>query len=167
MESIRLFSETLQPSLAPVVKEIGEKHITLFKTLHRKNLSLNNLKDESDVIPKSVNVMRSFKLRASKETEELVEFTELQEETSQVIAAFRAKMKEQVLKSIALEIKTLREAVHSHYITAIRQLAEAEFLSTTSTTKIDYHSKVSVLFESEHNFFKNIDLGYEIFLSEI
>ena len=31
MDSVCTISETLQPSLAPVVREIGEKHITLFK----------------------------------------------------------------------------------------------------------------------------------------
>ena len=74
MDSVRTFSETLHPSLAPVIRDIGEKHITLFKTLHRKNLSYLKLKDDDESIPQSVNVLTNFKFRASKETEDTAEF---------------------------------------------------------------------------------------------
>lgn len=107
--------------------------------------------------------MTNFKLHGSKETEELAEFTELQEATSVVITAFRKQMKERVISSILLEIQTLRKKVHDYYVTAVRQLAEAESLSLPSKNKIDFHTKVLILFESEHDFYRNIDLGHEVF----
>ena len=66
-----------------------------------------------------------------------------------------------------LEIQALRAKVHQHYVTAVRQLAKAEYLSLTSEVKIEFHSKVSFLYESNHQFFKNIDLSHEVFCPKI
>ena len=75
MESVKAFLQTLHPSLAPVAKDIGEHHVSLFKNLHRKNKSFNKLQDDLESIPQSVNVLTNFKLRASKTTEDSAEFT--------------------------------------------------------------------------------------------
>ena len=72
-------------------------------------------------------------------------------------------MKRQILKILQLEVQDLCEKVHDHYVTAIKHLAEAIYLTSDETTKIDFHSKVSILFESENNFFNNIHLGHNVF----
>ena len=72
-------------------------------------------------------------------------------------------MKKQILKILHLEVQDLREKVHDHYVTAMKHLAAAEHLASDEPTTTDYHSKVSVLFEAENNFFENIDLGYDVF----
>ena len=97
MDTVSQILETLQPSLAPVVKAIGEKHISLFKTLHRKNQSYTKLIDDKDLIPQSVNIMPSFKLHATRETEETAEYTSILEETNKIIKNFCIQMKEQVM----------------------------------------------------------------------
>ena len=163
LESVRAFSSTLHVSLAPVVKDIGEKHVSLFKNLHRKKKSFDKLKSNVETIPQSVNVLQDFKLRASNMTENTEEFASVSEDTTDIISTFRVSMKNQIMRILNLEIQDLREKYHRHYIAAIRQLAEAEFLSITAEEKIDFHSKVSILFESDHDFFTNIDIGYDVF----
>ena len=94
MDSVHAFSETLHFSLAPVIRQIGEKHITLFKTLLRKNLSYEKLKNDDEHIPQSVNVVPNFKFRASKETKDTAEFASIQEATADIISSFCNSMKE-------------------------------------------------------------------------
>ena len=74
MESVQTFAETLNPSLAPVLKDIGERNVSFFKNLHRKNNSLKKLMDDEESIPRSVNVLQKFELYALKTTEERAEF---------------------------------------------------------------------------------------------
>ena len=105
IDNVCMFLETLQPSLGPVIKKIGEKHITLFKNLHRKNNSLTKLKDDVDTIPRSVNVLINFKLRASQKTKATAEFTSIKKETSDIIESFCKSMKKQVMSIINFDIK--------------------------------------------------------------
>ena len=88
LESVRAFLLTLHASLAPVVKDIGENHVSLYKTLHRKKKSYDKLKDDEDSIPQSVNVLQDFQLRASSATENTEEFASVSEETTNIITLF-------------------------------------------------------------------------------
>lgn len=62
LESVKTFAKTLYPILSPVVWGIGKKHIMLFKNLHCKNKSHTNLKDDEEIIPRTINVLQNFKL---------------------------------------------------------------------------------------------------------
>ena len=164
MESVQMFAETLHPSIAPVLKDIGERNVSFYKNLHRKNTSLKKLMDDDESIPRSVNVLQQFKLNASKSTEERAEFATYQEETAKIIGNFRTELKKQVTNTLQLEVQDLRKKYQHSFIAAIKQIAEAEFLSIIDKNKKNWIPLQSEYFIWIRPFeFINIDLGHEVF----
>ena len=166
MDSVRTFSQTLHPSIAPIVLSIGEKYCKTYNNLYHKNMSHKKLEDDDDKIPQSINVFENFKFKATPKVAGSPEFTSIVEETDPIIKTFRRRMKRQVLKVIWLEIQDLQNKIHKQYVIGIKYLAEADNVHSKSTgdfqSLFQYYLKAS----DEFDFLKYIDLTYDVFVGK-
>jgi hypothetical protein len=101
---VRSFVASLHSELASIIEKLAKEHLTLLSKLHIKKNMLKKLEDNEDFIPRSARI--EFRLTGSKRTELSAEFIALQEETTIMVQTYRKALREQVIKSLRIDITT-------------------------------------------------------------
>jgi hypothetical protein len=140
---IRSSVSSLQPELCTIVEKLGKEHILLLCKLDNKKTILKKLTDNEDVIPRSARI--EFKLSGSKRTEQRPEFIALAEETSTLVIGYRKALRGQVIKSLKIEIISIKEEVREHLLKAIRLIAQSFMIIKKDSSNVDF--KVHTLME--------------------
>ena len=100
---------SLHPQVQQIVENYGNKLINLYHKLQQKNVQLSKMETNVDFIPRSARINFEFYVRPDvKQTDE---FTAIQTSTTDLIKTFQLNLKEQIIKSMKLDMEHLRNDI--------------------------------------------------------
>jgi len=121
-ESIVRHVESLRPEIANLLLNRGKEYLALGHRIFLKERNAKRMEADSDYIPVSARV--DFRLTATKEAEELPEFTQLQDQAKIAIKEMQVALKTVIIDTAKLEAKALQDKWNKHF-------CESVFMATT------------------------------------
>jgi hypothetical protein len=126
---------SLQKDIATIIEKLSKEHLILLRKLDSKKAILKKLLDNEDVIPRSARI--DFGLTGSIRTEQRAEFIALKEETSVMVNNFGKELRNQVIKSIRIEINSIQDELRDHFTTTTRLIAKSYLIAEKKTDNVD------------------------------
>jgi hypothetical protein len=132
---IRGYTASLHPELAAIAERLGKEHIVLLSKRDNKSLQVQRMVDQDDIIPRSARL--EFTLNVSKRAKERLEFTALEEETTNLVQSYKLGLKQQIIKASKIEISALDDELRDHLCRSVRVLTTAYMISTQDNGDVD------------------------------
>ena len=140
---IGTFTATLRKHLSPIVKKSGESNLDLLHTLIIKMNQYSKLDDDKDTLPRSVTRLVNFNFKVTKKVENNPEFLIIKADTDTIVQEFKLKMKEQVMQTLQLTCRMLREELYENLCINLHLITQAQLIADQSD--LDPHQVMSTI----------------------
>lgn len=146
-EFIESHTSSLHEGIATLLTSHGREHLVLSQRLFTKERAKTRIEKDEDYIPVSARV--NFRLQVASETEELQEYTELQNRAEEIVKRHQKELKTCCIESMILDIKAIQAAKNKsfcrslHAVTTlfhIAQQVDVTHVHHTVAALLDQHS---------------------------
>ena len=100
---------SLHPQVQKIVENYGNQLIDLHHKLQQKNTQLSKMEKNTEFIPRSARINFEFYVRPA--VQQSTEFSSVQSETNDLIKSFQLNLKEQIMKTMRLDISHLKNEI--------------------------------------------------------
>ena len=113
---------SLHPDIAAILKERGKIHLHTQAKINHKIIQANKMKDNPDFYPRSARF--EFKLNLMEATKAREGYNTLTEEVESSLKDMKEKFKTYVIRTINLEIATLKDELITTFVKDIRHIVK-------------------------------------------
>lgn len=143
---VRNHCKSLQSDFAQIVKSLSLKHIRFQAHAFQKAKVLKGFEDSPEKLPRSCNL--NFQLSSTGPVAKTPEFAQLKAETDALVSTMSSQLREQILKSMKLEIKYASKTIDDLYLQSLHLFCQSSLIHSRKVTQQDPHSMVMRLIDA-------------------